>query len=126
MAQLSLNTSDYKRKRFVLPAGSYTLAATSAETKEKDGGKTMLIVTYTVMEGNYEGKNFRQFYNIVHPNERAQTIALEDVAAVTRAVGKDSITDTDEILNVPFVGSVKIDPDAPGGPANRLGSCKKL
>jgi hypothetical protein len=46
---------------------------------------------FTILNGADKGRTFRQFYNYLHQNEKAEKIAREQLCALARACGVDDI-----------------------------------
>jgi hypothetical protein len=95
----------------IVPTGRYTVVVGSAEIKETKNGSA-LILGYMITDGEHEGKQLKDFLNVVNPSEKAVSISLERLATVAWATNaslkKGVLEDTDDLLNqVPFDVSVE-------------------
>lgn len=84
--------SDYE----LLPDGDYIAMVTASEIKATKAGNA-LVLSVEIIEGKGKGRKFQDYLNIDHPNEKAVEIAYQTLAALARAVGKDSVEDSAEL-----------------------------
>lgn len=94
-----------------LPAGWYPVMVTASEVKPtKDGSGLMLVVTYTVIDGQYKNRKVFGRFNIQNKNPQAQEIAYKQLSALAHAVGHLVINDSSELHNKPLQIKVKVRP----------------
>jgi hypothetical protein len=102
-----------------IPAGDYPMAITASsieDTKAKTG--KYIKFEFTIMDGKFKGRKIWNNLNIVNPNPVAVEIAQKELATICRACNKLTITDTQELHEIPFMGKVKIRPASGDWPAN--------
>lgn len=117
MAKLGLSLGDVKVSTgsssgySIVPTGKYTVVVGSAEIKETKNGSA-LILGYLITDGEHEGKQLKDFLNVVNPSADTVRISTERLATVAWATNaslkKGVLEDTDDLLNqVPFDVSVE-------------------
>ena len=86
----------------ILPAGEYQATITNAESKEtKIGSNVYWRVEFTINDGEFEGKKVFTNFNVVHTNEVAQRIALQNLAKLVRASnGPLKIEEPEQLLGL--------------------------
>jgi len=67
-----------------------------------------------VLEGDYKGRKLFYNLNVQHENEKAQMIGQSQLKKVIEAVGKDHISATEDLHDIPFYATVKIKEDQNG------------
>lgn len=90
-----------------LPVGTYPVAVTSAERKDNDKGWGLKVVL-TVLDGEYQGRQVYEQYNLSHTNADTVRIAQEQFSALCHVTGVLKPRDPSELLNLPFQVKVKI------------------
>lgn len=103
----------------VVPAGEYEtipdktvvmVIITEAERKiNKANTGSLIALVMEVVEGSYKGRRLWDWLNIEHPNETAQNIGRGKLAAIGKAIKKEKLIDTSDLLNVPFMVKVGVD-----------------
>lgn len=92
-----------------IPAGKYLAAITASETKQtKSGGGSYLELTFTILEGEYKGRQQWARLNLENPNATAVKIARGDLSAICRAVNVMQPRDSVDLHNLPLVIAVKL------------------
>lgn len=111
----NLSEVEASAPRDPIPEGDYILTAEKTEmTANRAGNGWRLDVTFKVEDGPHTGRLIFMSYNVSHPNEQAQNIALRDFKAIVDAVGVDPQyveDDTDMICHKPFFGHVTLRTD---------------
>ena len=102
-----------------IPAGDYPMAITGSsmqDTKAKTG--KYIKFEFTILDGEQKGRKIWTNLNVVNPNPVAVEIAQKELATICRACGKLTITDTQELHGIPFLGKIKIRPASGDWPAS--------
>lgn len=117
-----------------IPPGEYLVHVVDSdmvENSRKDGH--FIKLDLEVLEGEHAGRKLIERLNIDNPNQQAVDIAQRSLNAICVAVGKMSISDTNELHNVPMIAVVKVDPakpyvkdgvEMPGSPSNSIRTYK--
>ena len=92
-----------------IPAGKYLAAITASETKQtKSGNGSYLELTFSILEGDYKGRQLWSRLNLENPNATAVKIAQGDLSAICRAVNVMKPNDSVDLHNLPLVINVKL------------------
>jgi hypothetical protein len=92
-----------------IPAGKYLAAITASETKQtKSGGGSYLELTFTILDGEYKGRQQWARLNLDNPNATAVKIARGDLSAICRAVNVMQPRDSVDLHNLPLIIAVKL------------------
>ncbi len=92
-----------------IPAGKYLAAITESEMKPtKNGNGSYLQLTFTIVEGDYQGRVLWARLNLNNPNATAVKIAKSELSAICHAVGVMQPRDSAEIHNLPLLINVKV------------------
>ena len=87
-----------------IPAGKYVAMITASEMKpNKAGTGSFLELVFTIVEGQYKGRQLWGRLNLDNPNELAVKIARAELSAICRAVGVLTPRDSVELHNLPLV-----------------------
>lgn len=92
-----------------LPQGDYPVIVEDSEFREtKAGDGNYLFLQLSVIDGH--GKNRKLFdrLNLDNPNPQAVEISKKQLASLCRAVGKQKISDSGELHDIPVVATVSI------------------
>jgi hypothetical protein len=90
-----------------IPAGKYLAMITASEMKpNKAGTGSYLELVFTIVEGEYKGRQLWARLNLDNPNELAVKIARAELSAICRAVGVLTPRDSVELHNLPLVVKV--------------------
>lgn len=94
-----------------IPAGEYKVHIADSDMKPtKNGNGSYLQLEMEVLEGDQQGRKLFDRLNLDNPNSQAVEIAQRTLNAICVAVGKLSISDSNELHNIPMVAVVKVDP----------------
>jgi len=94
-----------------LPPGNYPAQVIESTMKETAKGGTMLQLTMEVIDGPSKGRRIWDNLNIRNSNPTAQEIALRTLSAICLAVGKQHISDSEEIHFIPMTVTVAVEID---------------
>ena len=92
-----------------LPPGDYPVIVEDSEFRDtKAGDGKYLFLQLMVIDG--QGKNRKLFdrLNLDNPNAQAVEISKKQLASLCRAMGKQKISDSAELHDVPVVARVEI------------------
>ncbi|WP_163387934.1 AAA family ATPase [Endozoicomonas acroporae] len=122
MAQLGFNADDYDpADEFEpLPPGEYLTMITEASLDNTKSGGQMVKLTYTVMEGQFEGRKLWSQHNIVNSSPKAQEIGRKEISRIAHAVGQPRINDTEQLLQQVIRITVVLKQDPGFGPKNEV------
>jgi len=125
MARFGFDPNEYKdqvNNFSPVPRGIYKLKAIEAEefdTRAGDG--TYIRVVFEVVDGDYARRKIFQNFNINNPSEQAQDIGRGQVYAWRMACNRPTAEDSDQLLEIPFMGAVDVEEGKGGyGPQNRI------
>jgi hypothetical protein len=107
-----------------VPAGTYVCRIVESDVKPNSTGSGMLLkLTIKIDEGEFAGRQFWENLNIQHKNPTAQQIGQSTLKKLMRACGiQGSMSDSEQLHNIPFTASVKIDHNEKYGDSNKLKS----
>lgn len=97
--------------RSALPAGDYVAQIVKTEfkpTKKKDGH--YLALQLKVLEGDCTGRVLFTNLNLDNPNKVAVEIANKELNSICEACDLEDVEDSDELLNIPMLVTVKVTP----------------
>lgn len=114
-----------------LPVGEYVVVLTSADASERTTrngvDQEIISMRYTVYEGPYAGRIIFNDLLVGGPNsEKAREYSLRHIREIGWALGLPYITNTNELLNQPFVLEVGISERDGYAPRNEVRRVKKL
>ncbi len=112
----------------VVPAGSYVVAMTKSELKKtKDGQGRYLQCNFKVQEGDEKGAVIVERFNLVNKNKTAEEIAQAKFNQLCAAADLRDVEDSDELLDIPVVAIVGVDPgDEEWPPSNVIKSFQSV
>ncbi|QDP46552.1 MAG: hypothetical protein Unbinned4098contig1000_12 [Prokaryotic dsDNA virus sp.] len=112
----------------LMPDGDYVVIINESDMKPtKKGTGKYLQLTIEIIEGDYTGRRVWSRLNLINPSATAVDIAERDLADIQRAVGKNSVSDSTELHDIPFVVTLKTRPASNGYEAsNEVASYKPL
>ena len=85
------------------------MAITDTDLKTTKAGTGRYIsAKCEVIEGPFKGRVLYANFNIQNPSDKAQQIGQAQLKEALKALGKNNVTDTEEMHNIPFVASVKV------------------
>lgn len=98
----------------LIEPGEYLVHISGSDMKPtKNGAGHYLELEIEILEGENAGRKLYDRLNLDNPNQQAVDIAQRVLNAICVAVGKLSITDSDELHNIPMIAVVKVDPAKP-------------
>ena len=114
-----------------LPVGDYVVMLTSADSTERttrNGLDQQIIqMRYTVQEGDYAGRIIFNDLLVGGANsEKAREYSFRHIREIGWALGLPYITNTNELLNQPFVLEISITEREGYSPRNEVRRVKKL
>lgn len=94
----------------VIPAGDYIVQITESEMVDlKSGNGQALKLTMEVIDGQYKGRKLWERLNVIHTNEKAQSIAQSQLSAICHALGVTKLEDTAILHFKPMKVGVKVE-----------------
>jgi hypothetical protein len=111
-----------------LPQGDYRVVMTESETKRtKNLDGEYVNCKLVVIEGKYANRIVFHKLNLKNQNQVAVKIANAQLGKMIKAVGLQTIRNTSEIHNKPFVISVTVEPGQNGyKPQNKVTDIKAI
>ena len=110
-----------------VPPGEYKVSITSSEFVETKGGNGhMLKLEIEILEGDQAGRKLFDRLNLDNPNAQAVEIAQRQLSAICHAVGKLSVSDSDELHGLPMVAVVKVDQPRTGKDGKEYGASNAI
>ncbi len=95
VAELPQSTNNFEP----LPAGWYTVTISSAELRTTKAGDGQYIsLGYTVTGPTHEGRIVFGNINIQNPYPKAEEIGRQQLGDIMRAIGLQSVSDTDQLI----------------------------
>lgn len=91
-----------------LEPGEYKVVIAKTEERSSTKGGQYLMIEFSVVGSSGNGRKIWVNYNLVNDNPTAVKIAKSELAELCKAVGKPSIMDANELLNLPFIAEVGI------------------
>lgn len=105
-----------------VPVGDYVAFISSSEMMPTKAGGECLKLTYTIAEGEHQGRLIFDRLNLVNANPKAVEIAKRGLAEILRAVGLTIAEDSSELHDKPLIIKVGIEPgnDQYPNPSNKI------
>ena len=86
-----------------LPAGWYRAMIIGSEFRPtKSGDGEYLMLTISIIDGDYAGRQVFDRLNLSNPNPKAEEIAQRNLSAICHAVGIMTPKDSAELHDIPF------------------------
>lgn len=103
-------TIDVPERAFdLIPAGVYVAEITDSEERPtKSGNGSYLQLTFRIIEGDHSGRLIWDRLNLDNPNQKAVEIAVQRLAEICQAVGKQKVNDSEELHGIPMRVKVRI------------------
>jgi hypothetical protein len=100
----------------VLDPGDYPVVITASEIKEnsKKNGH-FLELELSVVDGPAKGRKLFDSLNLDNPSAQAVEIAKATLSAICHAVGKLTVSDSQELHNIPMIAAVRKEPKKVNG-----------
>jgi len=93
-----------------IPAAWYNLAPTELNLQPtKDGQGTKISAVFQVLDGIYKGRKVYHNFNMKNQSEKAQDIGNKQFSALCHACRTLQVERTEQLLNIPFKGRVKVE-----------------
>lgn len=90
-----------------LPKGDYILEVTKGEVRETSNRQGVgANFEFEVLDGQFAGQKYFQWYNLRHANETAEKIGQRGFASLCKACGVPMCKDTDELLGRRFIAKI--------------------
>lgn len=119
-----------------VPPGEYRVRIAESDMVEnKNHNGHFLKLDLEVLDGEHAGRKLTERLNIDNPNQQAVDIAQRTLNAICVAAGKLSISDSNELHDIPMIAVVKVDPakpymkdgvQQPGSPQNSIKTYKPV
>jgi hypothetical protein len=109
-----------------IPEGEYQLMCEEAEEKQT-AAKTGVYIKakFRVLGPTNANRLIFMNFNIQNPSAKAEEIGRRQIAGWAMACGRPNAGDTDELLNLPFMANITIEPASGNyGPQNRISGYK--
>ena len=98
----------------IIPAGKYLAMIVDSTMKEtKAGNGQYLALDLVILEGAHTNAHLFERLNLVNPNEKAVEISQRTLSAICRATGKMSVSDSEQLHDIPMIVTVKVKPAGP-------------
>ena len=122
MAQLGFQANQYQPADDFspIPAGEYTTMMTESEVANTAKGGSMVKVTYTVMDGEFQGRKIWSQHNIVNRSSKAEEIGRREISRIAHAIGLPTLTDSDQLVNQAVRVTVIVKQDPGYDPKNEI------
>ena len=96
-----------ERKPFrLITPGDYEAMVTESDITTTSKGGKMLKLTFTIVKGEFEGMKILSNYNIENASPKTQEIAWQHIGKLLKAIGKTSMTRTEDLHDKRLVISV--------------------
>lgn len=110
MSNLGMEFNASENQIDLIPAGKYPMMVVFSEVKDTSTGGKQVVLEIDITGDQYKGRKIWKRINIINANETAQAIGRGELAALCKALGKETIKDTNELHNKRFIGEVSIRP----------------
>jgi hypothetical protein len=118
MANFSFDTSTVAPREnsfSLIPAGRYPAVIEESDIQPlKSGNGQALVLTFRIVDGEYNGRKIWNRLNIRHTNPEAERISQQGLRELCDAIGVTRMQDTVELHNKPMTIRVKIREDKTG------------
>lgn len=107
---MQFNAGDHKERQIdTVPDGWYPVQIVNSEIKPtKTPGGARLNLQFKVLQGDFAGRVIFGGYNVQNSNPVAVSIAMEELAELSRAVKVPVWNDTEQLHGIPFNLKVKV------------------
>lgn len=97
-----------------LPDGQYEVIISRSEMRDtKAGDGEMLVLTFEVIEGDYEGRLLWENINLVNKSDVAERIGRSKLASICKAVNVMAPEESEDLHDKPLVITVRRDKKDP-------------
>lgn len=95
---------EISKDRGPIPPGEYVVAlAKCDQVQNKSGAGWHLAAEFEVKQGEHSGRRIWTRYNLENQSAQAKEIGWRDFNALKHACGRINVTNTDQLLGIPFV-----------------------
>ena len=122
MAQLGFQADQYQPADDFspMPAGQYVTMMTEATVENTSKGGSMVKITYTVMDGEFQGRKIWSQHNIVNRSPKAEEIGRREISRIAHAIGQPSLANTEQLVNQVVRVTVIVKQDPGYSPKNEI------
>jgi hypothetical protein len=104
-----------------LPAGFYNATIANAELKTAKSGGQYLNVRYDITGPSHAGRVVFGMLNLSNPNQRAEEIGRQQLGELMRAIGLDTLKDSDQLIGGRLKIKLTVEESEQYGTQNRVG-----
>jgi hypothetical protein len=104
-----------------LPAGFYNATIANAELKTAKSGGQYLNVRYDITGPSHAGRVVFGMVNLTNPNQRAEEIGRQQLGELMRAIGLDTLKDSDQLIGGRLKIKLTVEESEQYGTQNRVG-----
>jgi len=104
-----------------LPAGFYSATIANAELKTPKSGGQYLNVRYDITGPSHAGRVVFGMVNLTNPNQRAEEIGRQQLGELMRAIGLDTLKDSDQLIGGRLKIKLTVEESEQYGTQNRVG-----
>lgn len=98
----NFNANDIEPADFsALPQGDYSVIISASEWRDAKNGGQYLAFTFQVIDGPAKGRYVWHNLNLQNTNPKAVEIAQRELSAICRACGRMTISDSEQLHNIP-------------------------
>lgn len=98
-----------------IPAGWYNARITETEVKStKAGNGSYIKIRYDIIGPSHQGRVIYGNINLSNPNQQAEQIGIQQLGSLTRAIGIDVISDSDQLINAEIQIKLSVKKDTTG------------
>ena len=91
----------------VIPQGTHQMMITDSEIKKSESGSEGLNITCKITSGPFENRLVWTYINTVKKDGTKNEYGMQSIAQICHAVGLESFSDTTELHNSIFSGTIK-------------------
>lgn len=125
----TINVNDIPERTAYTPVqpGTYYGMIMSAEEKpngpnSKDPNGSQIVLDIEITEGEFQGKKLVERLNLKNASDKAREIAFQTLGEIIRAVGKVTVSSTDDLQGKRFMMEVVVEPGRPYAAKNPDGT----
>lgn len=110
-----------------IPAGEYNVLIEDSEMKPtKSGNGEYLQITFSVLDGQYNGRKIWDRLNLLNPNQTAVDIANRTLSAICHATGVMNLTDSVQLHGKTLRVKVAVSQREGYDPSNEIKAYKAI
>jgi hypothetical protein len=103
-----------------VPAGLYNATIANAEIKTAKSGGQYLNVRFDITGPTHAGRVVFGMITLTNPNPRAVEIGRNSLAELMRAIGLDTLQDSDQLIGARLKIKLTVEDSEQYGPSNRV------